>query len=199
MKKRRSILLGQGNICTHYECEGLYYLDRDLLDVYRRVIRCGDCGHIKDFDWETDAKTARELRQEGIAYSFSGDDGACKYDQLDSQYNWMEMENYMRDYFSRQFPSFRSVDKWRDYSSGKVVLESTFFHVVVMDNGWSAAWCLLERADVDDDGSNRPLMRRHYRTYLEAIKNALISQWGEAIGYGGAWTHGRVYRRIEMA
>jgi hypothetical protein len=191
--------LGRGNVCTHYECEGLYYLDKDLLDVYRPVIRCGCCGHIKDFDWETDAKTARELQLAGIAYSFVGDDGTWQLDQLDSQYRWIEMEKFMRDYISRHYPSFRPADKWRHHHDGKVILESDLFHIVLIDNEWSAAWCLLERSDVDDDGDNRQEMRRQYRAYLAAIKNALITKWGEAIGYGGAWTHGQVYRHIETA
>jgi hypothetical protein len=40
-------------------------------------------------------------------------------------------------------------------------------------------------------------MRRHYPAYLEAIKTALLDGWGEAIGYGGAWVHGEVYRKSE--
>ena len=27
-------------------------------------------------------------------------------------------------------------------------------------------------------------MRRHHKTYLEAIKQTLVDAWGEAIGYG---------------
>ena len=63
--------MGRGNVCTHNECEGLYYLDRDLLDCYRKVERCG-CGHVVGFDYSEDARTARELNAAGIQYDYDG-------------------------------------------------------------------------------------------------------------------------------
>ena len=30
--------MGRGNVATHNECEGLYYLDRDLLDTYETIV-----------------------------------------------------------------------------------------------------------------------------------------------------------------
>ena len=39
----------------------------------------------------------------------------------------------------------------------------------------------------------------HYQSYLEAIKLILIQEWGEAIGYGGAWTSGRRYTQEDVA
>jgi hypothetical protein len=186
--------MGCGNICTYYACEGLYYLDKDLLDIYRPVIRCA-CGHVTGFDWSAEPKTARELSKEGIAYAYDGPHADWQYDPEESDANWKGMIEFMRERLTLRFNSFQPVDKWRYRYGGHVVLENSFFQISVADNEWSAAWLLLEREDIDDTGANRTLMRRHYPAYLEAIKNALLDGWGEAIGYGGAWVHGKIYKK----
>lgn len=189
--------MGRGNVCTHNECEGLYYLDRDLLDVYRKVNECG-CGHPRGFDFEEEPMTARELYKAGIEYDFNGSLTGWAYDEVDTNDKWSEMVEIMRERLMKRFPSFCEEDKWRG-SDQHIVLESGLFQIAVVDNEWSVAWCLLERPDIDDEGRNRTLMRRHYTSYLEAIKGFLIEIWGEAIGYGGAWTHGQRYTRENAA
>jgi len=185
--------MGRGNVCTHYECEGLFYLDRDLLDVYNKTIKC-ECGHVKGPDYDEEPKTARELHKAGIEYSFDGTHTDWMYSQCESDDNWRQMIETMRDRLMARFPSFYSEDKWIDRDR-RVVLENELFHIAVVDNEWSAAWLLLERSDIDDTGRNRTFMRRHYQTYLEAIKRILIDRWGEATGYGGAWVSGKRYTK----
>ena len=185
--------MGRGNVCTHYECEGLYYLDRDFLTVYRKAIKC-ECGHVKGPNYDEESKTARELYKAGIEYSFDGTHTDWMYDQFESEDNWRLMIEIMCERFMAKFPSFYREDKWID-NDRHVVLESKLFRIAVVDNEWSAAWLLLERSDIDDTGRNRTLMRRNYQKYLEAIKHILIDVWGEAIGYGGAWVSGRKYTR----
>jgi len=189
--------MGRGNVCTHNEYEGLYYLDHDLLDIYRKVERC-DCGHVVGFDYDEDPRTAQELSTAGIQYDYDSDRADWSYDEDDSRQNWRDMIAYMRGALTKRFPSFKSVNTWRGCDQN-VVLRSGLFEIAVVDGDWCAAWCLLERTDVDDTGSYRALMRRHYMTYLDAIKKALIDGWGEAIGYGGAWVSGRRYMRGDVA
>ena len=175
--------MGRGNVCTHYECEGLYYLDKDLLDVYVHVDDPGE-----------EPKTARQLHDANIKYNYSGEGCDWKYSHAESDYNWREMITTMQDRIGGRFSSFYPADEWRNNET-RVILENGLFQVAVVDNEWSAAICLLERTDVDDTGANRTFMRRHCDTYLEAIKQTLIDGWGEAIGYGGAWVSGQKYTR----
>jgi len=188
--------MGRGNVCTHYECEGLFYLDRDLLDVYCKTDKC-ECGHVKGPNYDEEPKTARELYNAGIEYSFDGTQTGWMYSQFDSEDNWRQMIEIMREKFIKRFLSFYREDKWID-NDRHVVLENGLFRIAIVDNEWSAAWLLLERTDIDDTGSNRTFMRRHYQTYLEEIKRILIDVWGEAIGYGGAWVSGRKYTREDV-
>ena len=188
--------MGRGNVCTHYECEGLYYLDKDLLSVYRQVIRCG-CGHITGLCFEKEPMTARELFNAGIEYDFDGTNSGWAFDEIDSRHNWDEMIAQVSESLLERFKSFREVDAWR--GERHIVLQSALFEIAVVDGEWCAAWCLLEGTDIDDTGSNRTFMRRHYQAYLEAIKLILVKGWGEVKGYGGAWTSGRRYTLEDIA
>jgi len=98
----------------------------------------------------------------------------------------------------KRFPSFQRINTLRARDLN-VVLRNGLFEIAAVDNEWSAAWCLLERTDVDDSGSNRALMRHHYEKYLDAIKGFLIEEWGEAFGYGGTWARGKKYTKDDIA
>ena len=192
-------IMGRGNICVYGKFDGLYFLDKDLLDVYNKVDRC-ECGSVKGFDYETEPKTARELSDAGIEYDYDGTNSEWAFDQFSTSDNWNEMINIMQEYFISLFKSFTKSNKWRGttaYSSTRnchVVLESELFDIAIADNEWSVAWLLLERDDIDDN--KRPLMKRHYKTYLEALKNALVDFYGEATEYGGAWTSGETHKKV---
>ena len=173
-----------GNVCTHNEFEGLYYLDREFIDVYQKAVRC-EYGHPCEYDDEEPMSTARMLR----------DDSEWVFDYVGTQVMWDDMVDYMTGSLMRRFPSFYKVDIWRGRDSRHILLENKLFQIAVVDNEWSVAWCLLERPDADDTGSNWPLMKRHYQSYLDGIREALLDGYGEAIAYGGAWVSGEVYRR----
>lgn len=183
--------MGRGNPCTHYECEGLYYLDIDYIARYSRVTKCEDCGQSTGFDDEEEVKSAKELQRADIAYNFDGTGVDWAYNQVESKAAWEGMISEICQALMARFKSFQRVDRW--HSSRHIVLESAFFEIAIEDGDWCATWMLLERRDVDDTGPNRTLMRRHYTVYLEAIKTTLVDIWGEAIGYGGAWTCGERY------
>lgn len=175
--------MGRGNICTHHECEGVFYLDNDHLQAY--------CKICDDSDGES-VLTARQLDELGIKYDFDGSTADWMYDGYESCVLWDDMLSVVVLALEKQFGEFRQVDRWRN-GIFHVVLESDLFEIAVGDNEWSAAWVLLERTDVDDVGPNRDEMRRVYRKYLEAIRKTLVEGWGEAYGYGGPWTTGEKF------
>jgi len=189
--------MGRGNICVHGEFEGLFYLNNDLLDVYVPVVR-DDCGSIIGRDYEAEPMTGRQLYDAGIKYSYDGTDTGWAYDDELSDDNWRNMIELMQKYFTSRFKSFTTTNKWRgttSYSSNRdcrVVLENEFFDIAIADNEWSAAWMLLEKEDIEDNVT--PLMKRHYQSYLNAIKEALLKHWGEATEYGGAWLRGITHK-----
>jgi len=184
--------MGKGNICTHYECEGLYYLDYELLHKYQKVTRC-TCGLVTGFDRDAEPLTARELSKAGIAYDFTGAEADWAYNSKLSGAEWRYMISYVTTVFRNRVKSFKTANKRRNEFN--IVLQSELFQLAVADNEWGAAWCLLEREDVVDIGTNRTFMRKHYKTYLEAIKFALLEGWGEAVAYGSAWQRGNVYKK----
>lgn len=185
--------MGRGNVCTHNECEGLYYLDKDFLETYCKAPSCKSSHEIS---WEPEPKTARELQTAGIQYDYNGSHSDWAFDSLLSEKNWNNMLFFVKEALQRRFKSFYEVDKWRN--DRHIVLQNKLFEIAVVDNEWSVAWCLLEREDADCEGRNRMLMRRHFTTYLDAIKRIIVVGWGEAIGYGGAWTKGQTYLREDL-
>jgi len=189
--------MGRGNICTHGEFEGLFYLDNDLLNVYMPVVR-DDCDFIIGRDYEAEPMTGRKLYDAGIKYSYDGTDTGWAYDDEFSNDNWHLMIEMMQKFFTSRFKSFSTTNRLRGttpYSNNRdcrVVLENDFFDIVVVNNEWSTAWMLLEKEDVEDNAKSS--MKRHYQSYLNGIKEALLKHWGEATEYGGAWTRGITHK-----
>jgi len=178
--------MGKGNVATHNSCEGLFYLDKTLVYTYRKAIRCSESGHILGF-----AKEGNESEQpEDRAHESSHTKGYLS--RLDSEQDWSNMVAFMKNNFSRKFPSFKSMEgKWHRYfDGGETILESTLFQIVVIDSNWSVAFCLLEHCDVNATCSNRFLMRSHYKSYLDGIRDALLEGWGEAIERSGKRVYG---------
>lgn len=180
--------MGRGNPCTHYECEGLYYLDMDHISRYSKIARSQCCNQSTGFCDSEESKSAKELQDIGVAYDCEGKNGDWAYNHFESTVAWEDMIFEVCHALTTRFQSFRQVDRWRD--GYHIVLENAFFEIAVTDGEWCAAWALLERQDIDDTKTNRALMRRHYKGYLDAIKTILLDTWGEAIAYGGAWTSG---------
>ena len=201
--------MARGNVSTRNEYEGLFYLDFDLLHVYRKINRC-QCGSILGYDFNVEPMTQWKLMQMGVDYTKIGFDFSCKspvewvYDQYESDDAWRSMICYMQEKITKRFPSFRIVDRWKRCGTMRVVLENRLFDIAVVDNEWSATWMLLQSEDIEDamwhkGESFAPLMSRHHQTYLDAIKDGLLQRYGECVGYGGAWTSGPVYKREDAA
>ncbi|MDR1702507.1 MAG: hypothetical protein LBR56_07005 [Sporomusaceae bacterium] len=173
--------MGRGNVCTFGDYEGLYYLDNEFLSVYRKS------GSNLNEDME-EFLTIRELDEAGISYY---ENSEWEYDEFESRCNWEYMIEYMQKKLAIRFQSFNKVDFWKDRDR-HIVLQNAIFEIAIVDNEWSAAWCLLERWDVDE---RKGLLQHHYQTYLEGIKQALLEFYGECRGYGNPWVAGEIFTR----
>jgi len=183
--------MGRGNICTHNDYEGLYYLDNCFIETYYNTN-----------DASSETMTAKELDEEGIKYDFDGKQTGWAYDEDISRLNYEDMVEIVCEELLERFPSFYRCDAWRGDRNNRdkrVVLRNSLFDIAVADNEWSYAWLLLENEEARYDGRNAGLMARHWQTYLEAIKCVLVEIYGEAIGYGGAWLSGKKYTKEDVA
>jgi hypothetical protein len=93
--------------------------------------------------------------------------------------------------FTRKYKSFSKCNKWIDRDE-KAVLENGLFYITVADNEWSMAIKLIQKEQGYDSGNLENLQAKHYKTYLNGIKECLFNQFEELGTYGGPWTSGRI-------
>lgn len=175
--------MGRGNVCVTGKYEGLYYIDRDYTDVYRRS------DEVSDDEFET-----RLLGELGYDELTGGD---WLYDDWGSAEEYGDVLECFAEGFTRMFPSFKRVekDKWLDRSI-RVILESGLFYVGVEDNEWSVAVKLLQKDDPYDNHLEG-LQKRHYQQYLDGMKKVLLERLPSIGTYSGAWTSGKITRDCE--
>lgn len=168
--------MGRGNVCVTGKYEGLYYIDRDYTDVYRR----------SDDEFET------RLREKLSYDELTG--GDWLYDEWESEEEYGDVLDCFVESFTRMFQVFKRVDKdkWLDRSI-RVILESKLFYVGVEDNEWSVAVKLLQRDDPYDNHLEG-LQKRHYQQYLGGMKKALLERLPSIGTYTGPWTSGTITR-----
>lgn len=170
--------MGRGNVCTHGKYEGLYFIDRDHVDVYTALApEEEDCCLIKmlgDLSYE-------ELQS-----------GAWTFDEVASgDAVYQVLEGFM-EAFQKRFPSFERVepDTWQD--GRRLLLENGLFVIAIKDNEWSMAVELLQK---EDDYQNlEGLQSRQYQRYLDGMRDALLEQLPSIGTYTGPWTSGRILR-----
>lgn len=166
--------MGRGNVCVTGKYEGLYYIDRDDLDVWYRETEDG-----------CEERMQRELSYEDTT---SGD---WKFDQTRSQEEWDEaIENLIWKLHTKH-PSFTECNRWLN-NERKAVMQNKLFYVAVQDNEWSMAVMLIQKDScyVSLNG----MQKKHYQNYLNSIRDILFEQF-ETLGvYAGAWTSGRISR-----
>jgi len=116
----------------------------------------------------------------------------------DYDLQWEEWENSLHEFisdFSQKFKSFSKCDEW--ISGEKAILENGFFYITIADNEWSMAIKLIQKEQgYYDNGNIENLQAKHYKTYLEGIKECLFNQFEELGTYSGAWTSGRIRRQV---
>ena len=181
--------MGRGNVCVTGRYEGLFYIDNDDINVYRRD------------DPDGDGPEHRLLRD--LDYSELTGGGWC-FDEHESRYEEEDILECFMDSFGRMFPSFSRVqgDVWirtgayGDYDR-RVIMENSLFYIAVQDNQWSVAVELIQKEDPYDDHLSG-LQARHYQRYLEGMKKCLLERLPSIGTSGGAWTSGCI-KREELA
>lgn len=173
--------MGRGNVCVTGKYEGLYYIDRDYTDMYRRE------DEYSDDDFET--KLLGELDYGELT------GGEWLYDDWGSAEEFDDVLQCFIEGFTKRFPSFKRVtkEKWLDRSI-RVILENELFYIGVEDNEWSEAVKLLQKEPPYGDGALEGLQKRHYEQYLEGMKQVLLERLPSIGTYSGAWTSGRLTR-----
>lgn len=106
------------------------------------------------------------------------------------------LEQFIND-FTKRFKSFSECDEWIS-DSEKAVLENSLFYIVVEDNEWSIAIKLIQKEqEYYDRGNIENLQAKHYKAYLDGMRDCLFNQFEELGVYGGPWTSGRIRRTEE--
>ena len=169
--------MGRGNCCTFGDYEGLWYIDRDLIDVY--------------YNGETDeSRVARDIELDEFT--------SFKYSDIESEYNFNDMLDVVRDRMMVKFPSFNVTDRWVSDGGSRcdrrAFLENDLFFIAVEDNQWSYAIELIQKGPENLAG----LQKRFYQTYLNAIRDILLDYYGEVSYRRGAWTSGNI-KKEDMA
>ncbi len=108
-----------------------------------------------------------------------------------------EWENSLYEFisdFTQKFKSFSKCNEWISRDE-KAILENKLFYIAITDNEWSMAIKLIQKEQgYYDKGNMENLQAKHYKTYLNGIKECLFNQFEELGTYGGAWTSGRIRR-----
>jgi hypothetical protein len=123
------------------------------------------------------------------------------WDNFSSEYEddfWREewensLEQFISD-FTRRFKSFSRCDKWIG-GDNRAILENGLFYIAIADNEWSIAIKLIQKEQEYYDGNLENLQAKHYKTYLDGMKECLFNQFEELGIYTGPWTSGRIRRQ----
>ena len=133
--------MGRGNIHTHGDYEGLYYIDYDYIDYY----------------------TSKEENEYGevdiklLADMDADDFEDYEYDDDLSRLSAEEYINMFVEDMTKKFDSFVATGK-----TYGVIMENSLFEIKIEDNEWSYAVELIQK----DDYSISGLQKKHYKQYL---------------------------------
>jgi len=118
----------------------------------------------------------------------------------DYDLQWEEWEDSLEQFisdFTKRFKSFSRCDEWIS-DSEKAVLENSLFYIAVEDNEWSIAIKLIQKEQgYHFSGNIENLQVKHYKNYLDGMRDCLFNQFKELGTYGGPWTSGRIRRPEE--
>lgn len=170
--------MGRGNVCTHGKYEGLYFIDRDYIDVYTALSpEEEDCCLVK---------TLGDLSCEEFQ------SGAWTFDEVASGDAVDQVLEAFMETFQKRFPSFErfAPETWK--GGRQLLLQNGLFLVAVEDNEWSLAVELLQKED--DYRSLEGLQSRQYQRYLDGMRDALLEQLPSIGTYTCPWTSGTITR-----
>lgn len=176
--------MGRGNVCTTGPYEGLFYIDNDDIQVYRRD------GSDPDYP---ETVLARDLDYDEIV----GDEWV--FDEIGTMVETDDVLECFMDDFVQRFTSFQHGGRNEWIRNGgpmdgarRVLLVNKLFYVAVEDNEWSLAVELVQRDDPYGELSG--LQKKHYQKYLDGMKKSLLNRLPSIGCYTGAWTSGRITR-----
>ena len=173
--------MGRGNVCVHGPYEGLFYIDNDHFHVYRKDDPLSD--------WP-ETRLLRDLDYSDLA------GGEWLFDDWGTSEEYDDIIECFLEKFLSRFPSFSRPRKntWvRKGAYGdmslQVLAESKLFYLCAEDNDWSEAIELIQKEDPWDDRLSG-LQSRHYQSYLDGMRDALLHRLPSIGTYTGAWTSG---------
>ncbi len=159
--------MGKGNVCTFGAYEGLFFVDEDnIVSLYS----------LKNEDSITRLEFDKLNEDDQLLY---------EYDEISTQERYCQFVDNFCDDFIRICPSFERV-KNRHYD---VIMENKIFEIKVVDNQWSYAFMLIQKEHWMGD-VYAGLQKKHYKSYLNKMAEALFKQVSSLGTYKGAWTSG---------
>lgn len=168
--------MGRANVCVFGDYEGLYYIDNDYLDAYRRYNEEDEC-----------------FERAMLGDLEAGDFPEWEFDENETYWIWDATLAHLKAGLKKRFKSLRDCDEWTSREE-KAVLENGLFYIVTEDNQWSKAVKLIQKEDPYGDLSG--LQKKHYQAYLDGIRDVLFEMFPELGTYSGAWTSGRICRPV---
>ena len=165
--------MGRGNCCVNGPYEGLWYIDRDFIDVY----------------WSRDTEDYKLMRDIGYDEFMN-----CEYSQVESEYNYNDMIDIIRDRMMLKYNSFVATDRWVSDGGSRcdrrAFAENELFFIAVEDNQWSYAIELIQKGPESLSG----LQKRFYQTYLNSLRDIILDVYGEVSYRTSAWTSGTIVK-----
>lgn len=174
--------MGRGNTCTFGKYEGLYFVDKDFLDIYiNNLAEVGD---------DDEYVTLAEARKIGLKIE------NLDFDNWSSQNSYDEFIDQLKNDFSKKFKSFQKTERFErkcGIDGSNIILENNLYKVAVEDNEWSYAVKLIQKESFEG------LQKKHFETYLLGLRNTLFEQFSELGTYKCAWTSGTVRKEEVLA
>ena len=167
--------MGRGNCMVNGPYEGLWYIDRDLIDVY----------------WNSYTEEYKLMRDVGHDEFMK-----CDYSEIESEYNFNDMIDIIRDRMMLKYKSFVATDRWISDGGSRcdrrAFAENELFFIAVEDNEWSYAIELIQKGPESLSG----LQKRFYQTYLDSLRDIILDVYGEVSYRAGAWTSGTIVKEV---
>lgn len=168
--------MGRGNVRVTEPYEGLFYIRNEDMQYYRK----------KDSDAEDDVVLLRDIPDAELAN--------YDYDELGSDLRFDDVFWNLTQSISKRFPCFFECREFVT-SDRLAFLESKLFYICREYNEWSTAIELIQKESAYGDGALEGLQKRHYRRFLDGIRDALFEQFDSVCVRTSAWTSGTIRRQ----
>lgn len=175
--------MGRGNVYVAGPYEGLFYIDNDDLQVWRKD---GSDGK------EPEIRMMADISLDELV----ADDWYV--DEIESSYKEEDVLRCFCAELRKLCPSFQPATNSNVWlgNERRVILENELFYICVEDNEWSLAVELIQKDGYSDCQSAwlAGLQKRRYRGYLDSMKKALLAHLPSIGVRTGPWTHGTITR-----